>query len=984
MRIGLHSIVALVTGTALSSHARAQLWDGGGANNNWSTANNWNPNGVPVNDGTANVGFGGSVRLAPVVNGAVDVRSITFVSGAGAFDVNPGGFRFFLQIGAGGVTNSDNSTQTISNPIRLTAAQTWRANSGPLVFGSVDGQGNVLTVNGSFDTTIDRHTGTSSSLIKGGSGTLLLTGNGTSNGGVTINAGTLSIDADSRLGGNAVVINGGTLAMAADIIFSRNITLTAVGASLTGPTRQLSYDGGLLTVNGGSVTTFSGFIGAGLPSNGSAAINGTSSSWSMSNGLGVGYQDQGSLTIQAGGQVSNSVAHIGSLPGSSGVVTVTGPGSAWTSSGFLGIGYSGTGTLNIDNGGSVSADSCFVGEDPGSIGHVNIASGSWSVNGSPVIGDLGTGTMTISGGGTVTDSGAFIGRNTTGNGDVLVTGPGSTWTSNGILNIANSGTGTLTIQDDGLVTNTSYCMIGGNPGAHGSASVIGAMLNSTDLYVGSAGVGTLDVGPGGAVSSANGSIAGTTSANGSAVTIGGANATWTLSGDLSVGYGGQGSLTIQDTGRVTNQLTNVGAFNTGNGTATITGAGSVWANDNMAVGYLGSHGSLIVQNSGHVTSGNGTVGNSGTGSAIVTGAGSVWDVSGALTIGFFGTGTILVDQGGAMTTLLLSLGYGSGSLGTATIAGATSHWDIGSVGIRMCESGADSTLTINGGTFTVAGDITDGGPGTSTLTLDGGTLDVQNHLIGNATPIDALAFRSGTLRNVAGINNGAGLSKIGPGTLLLNTPNTYTGATTVSAGVLQVTNTSGSATGSGSVTIAAGATLSGTGRITGAVTNNGAVAPGTSPGTLRLTSAYTQNAGGSLNIEIGGTVAGTQYDRLAVGGAANLNGSLNVTLINNFAPAIGDTFDILAAGLRNGVFATLDLPPLNSGAWAIEYLPTIVRLSITGCSADFDADGFVTGEDFDAFVAAFELGDAAADFDLDGFVTGEDFDAYVAAFEGGC
>ncbi len=55
-----------------------------------------------------------------------------------------------------------------------------------------------------------------------------------------------------------------------------------------------------------------------------------------------------------------------------------------------------------------------------------------------------------------------------------------------------------------------------------------------------------------------------------------------------------------------------------------------------------------------------------------------------------------------------------------------------------------------------------------------------------------------------------------------------------------------------------------------------------------------------------------------------------------------------------------------------------------GCPSDFDKDGFVTGDDFDAYVAAFELGDIASDFDHDGFVTGDDFDAYVAAFESGC
>jgi len=58
--------------------------------------------------------------------------------------------------------------------------------------------------------------------------------------------------------------------------------------------------------------------------------------------------------------------------------------------------------------------------------------------------------------------------------------------------------------------------------------------------------------------------------------------------------------------------------------------------------------------------------------------------------------------------------------------------------------------------------------------------------------------------------------------------------------------------------------------------------------------------------------------------------------------------------------------------------------SCTSCPSDFDGDGFVTGEDFDAYVAAFEAGVASADFDGNGFVTGEDFDGFVSAFESGC
>jgi len=54
------------------------------------------------------------------------------------------------------------------------------------------------------------------------------------------------------------------------------------------------------------------------------------------------------------------------------------------------------------------------------------------------------------------------------------------------------------------------------------------------------------------------------------------------------------------------------------------------------------------------------------------------------------------------------------------------------------------------------------------------------------------------------------------------------------------------------------------------------------------------------------------------------------------------------------------------------------------CPADFDRNGFVNGEDFDAFVAAFAAGDPDADIDANSFVTGEDFDLFVDRFAAGC
>ena len=65
----------------------------------------------------------------------------------------------------------------------------------------------------------------------------------------------------------------------------------------------------------------------------------------------------------------------------------------------------------------------------------------------------------------------------------------------------------------------------------------------------------------------------------------------------------------------------------------------------------------------------------------------------------------------------------------------------------------------------------------------------------------------------------AGILKTGAGTLQLTNANTFNGGMTVSNGTLLVNNTSGSATGTGSVTVNTGATLGGSGIIAPTVTN---------------------------------------------------------------------------------------------------------------------------------------------------------------------
>ncbi len=55
-----------------------------------------------------------------------------------------------------------------------------------------------------------------------------------------------------------------------------------------------------------------------------------------------------------------------------------------------------------------------------------------------------------------------------------------------------------------------------------------------------------------------------------------------------------------------------------------------------------------------------------------------------------------------------------------------------------------------------------------------------------------------------------------------------------------------------------------------------------------------------------------------------------------------------------------------------------------GCPSDFNGDGFVNGDDYDAFAAVFVVGGLEADFNHDGFVNGDDFDGFAVAFVAGC
>ena len=99
----------------------------------------------------------------------------------------------------------------------------------------------------------------------------------------------------------------------------------------------------------------------------------------------------------------------------------------------------------------------------------------------------------------------------------------------------------------------------------------------------------------------------------------------------------------------------------------------------------------------------------------------------------------------------------------------------------------------------------------------------------------------------------------------------------------------------------------------GSLTNNGTVAPGISSlGQLNVNDFDNTNA--TLEIEINSTGApGIDFDQLVITGTGTFNGVLDVTLLNNFIPEVGDEFHIVDCANCSSTFSTINIPVLPSG-----------------------------------------------------------------------
>jgi len=482
----------------------------------------------------------------------------------------------------------------------------------------------------------------------------------------------------------------------------------------------------------------------------------------------------------------------------------------------------------------------------------------------------------------------FSGQSVVGNSIILGNLSGSTGyyslsggsVSAAYTNIGVSGTGYFK-QGSGTNSVSNTLTLGTNTNSYGNYDLGGGTLNNGDLVVGSSGRGGFYQ-YGGTHNVGYSMWIGTNSgANGTYYLSGGALNT----GDLHVGSAGTG--TFEQKAGSTNAISNnlyVGVHSSGNGTYTQSGG----TNSVAGALHLGlNSGSTGAYN---LNGGTLTVGN------IVRGAGS--------SAFNFNAGTLNITGAGG-------LNVGSGPLGNSLSLSAGKALNV----TNALTFNAGSSASVTGGALT-AGRATHHGTLTSNSSLNVGS---------GLANMGALALSGGTASG--NINNA--------GTVAISNTVNHTGTLTQTAGTTTINgtlNTSG--------LDIQGGMLKGSGNIIGSVLNSaGTVAVGNSPGSMTINGDYTQSLAGIFDVELGGLIAGSQYDTLNVTGTANLDGTLNVSLFDLgsglFNPHQGDTFDILSAEHLNGSFGSLLLAPLDAGLkWNIAYLidangtTDIVRLSV--------------------------------------------------------
>ncbi|MFO0835122.1 MAG: hypothetical protein U0638_09140 [Phycisphaerales bacterium] len=208
------------------------------------------------------------------------------------------------------------------------------------------------------------------------------------------------------------------------------------------------------------------------------------------------------------------------------------------------------------------------------------------------------------------------------------------------------------------------------------------------------------------------------------------------------------------------------------------------------------------------------------------------------------------------------------------------------------------------------------------------------------------------------------------------------GTGTVVLGSLTHASITTTSTNTDLATIAGGQVITGNGAIAGNVSCDGTIAPGVSIGRIDCAGGISMGATGVIEIDL---ASASSRDSIQGSGGLELGGKLRVRFLNNYQLPFNQKYTMISVGTRTGEFDTIELPPNGQlpGKLAIRYVGNTVVLG-RYCPADVNWDGFVNGDDYDAFAELFDIADPAADFNADGFVNGNDYDEFADHFDTGC
>ena len=152
-------------------------------------------------------------------------------------------------------------------------------------------------------------------------------------------------------------------------------------------------------------------------------------------------------------------------------------------------------------------------------------------------------------------------------------------------------------------------------------------------------------------------------------------------------------------------------------------------------------------------------------------------------------------------------------------------------------------------------------------------------------------------------------------------------------------------TATGAVSTATGATLGGSGSLAGSISNAGTINP---TGGDRILDATTADcaSGGGIALAIGGYVAGTSHDQLAVSGALSLGGTSLLDLDLNGLASAGSASGVVTAGSISVLPAAVSVQNAGSylvcvdiDATSIDVHITDQALSLSRHTLDRDGDG---------------------------------------------